>query len=50
MIMYIDDNDNDKRSLVASFARSGANDDTRATNKQYALWKSSYCPNVICVL
>ena len=35
-------------ALVASFApslRSGANDATRATNKQYALQKSSYCPN-----
>ena len=34
-------------ALVASFApslRSGANDATRATNKQYALQKSSYCP------
>ena len=34
-------------SLVASFApslRSGANDATRATNKQYSLQKSSYCP------
>ena len=34
-------------ALIASFApslRSGANDATRATNKQYALQKSSYCP------
>ena len=34
-------------ALVASFApslRSGANDATRATNKQYALQKFSYCP------
>ena len=34
-------------ALVASFApslRSGANDASRATNKQYALQKSSYCP------
>ena len=34
-------------ALVASFApslRSGANDATLATNKQYALQKSSYCP------
>ena len=34
-------------ALEASFApslRSGANDATRATNKQYALQKSSYCP------
>ena len=36
--------------VVASFApslRSGANDATRATNKQYALQKSSYCP-ILC--
>ena len=35
-------------ALVASFAPSlslGANDATRATNKQYALQKSSYCPS-----
>ena len=34
-------------ALVASFAperSEGANDATRATNKQYALQKSSYCP------
>ena len=35
MTLYIDVNDN---------IRSGANDATRATNKQYALQKSSYCP------
>ena len=34
-------------AYVASFApslRSGANDATRAANKQYALQKSCYCP------
>ena len=56
MALYIDDNDNSLDfwrayclfvALVASFApslRSGANDATRATNKQYALQKFSYCP------
>jgi hypothetical protein len=37
-------------SLVVSFApllRSGANDTTQATNKQYALQKSCYCPIII---
>ena len=58
MALYTDDNDNNKTfvgyclfvALVASFAPSlcsGANDVTRATNKQYALQKSSYCPIVV---
>ena len=50
MALYIDDNDNINKTFVGhiiSFApslRSGANDATRATNKQYVIQKSSYCP------
>ena len=53
MALYIDDNDNKKTfvghqlficGFVASSLRSGANDAIRATNKQYALQNSSYCP------
>ena len=33
------------RSIICTLALLGPNDATQATNKQYALQKSSYCPN-----